>query len=125
MNVSQAQPIPKVTSEDVERIVRRDFSADDYDTVMTILSGYGMEDWHRERIRVQIAALKIADGSVDKLRSCIDCAKSDYRDALAAAEYPAYCKSAWDLPFAERDRIIDADWRQYEDWLKRSVRSDP
>ena len=70
------QPIPQVTPVDVERIVRRDFSADDYATVMTILDGYGRENWHRERERVQLAALKVANASIEKLRACIESAGS-------------------------------------------------
>jgi hypothetical protein len=94
------QPIPQVTPVDVERVVRRDFSDDDYATVMTILNDYGRENWHRERTRVQLAALKVANANVQKRRACIESANRDYRDALAAAEYPAYCKMAWgqDLP---------------------------
>jgi len=49
-------------------------------------------------------------------------AKRDYRDALAAAEYPAYCKIGFrvqELPEKDRRRIIDQDWRQYEEWLKK------
>jgi hypothetical protein len=44
------------------------------------------------------------------------------RDALAAAEYPAYCKTGFqvrELPAEQRRRIIDGDWRQYEEWLKK------
>jgi hypothetical protein len=87
-----------------------------------MLSEYGTEKWHREPIRVQLAALKVANGSVQKLRACIESAKRDYRDALAAAEYPAYFKIGFrvrELPAEERSRIIDSDWRQYEEWLKR------
>lgn len=115
-----AQPIPHVTPVDIERVVSRDYSNDDYATVMTILNDYGTENWHRERTRVQLAALKVANASVQKLRARIESAKQDYRDALAAAEYPAYCKTArvQDLPAEEKGSIIESDWWQYEDWLK-------
>ena len=117
-----SQPVPQVTPEDVERIVRRDFRTDEYGTVTAMLSEYGTEKWHREPARAQLAALKVASGSVQKLRGCIDSAKRDYRDALAVAEYPAYFKigvRVRPLPEKERRQIIDEDWRQYEDWLKR------
>ena len=87
-----------------------------------MLNEYGTEKWHREPTRVQLAALKVANGSVQKLRASIDSAKRDYRDTLAAAEYPAYFKIGFrvrELPEKERRRIIDEDWRQYEEWLKR------
>lgn len=90
---------------------------------MSIVHDYGTQDWHREPTRVRLAALKMADGNVQKLRSCIESAKRDYRDALAAAEYPAYCKLKWgkSILAEERDRIFASDWRQYEEWLNRSV----
>jgi hypothetical protein len=119
---SISQPVPQVTPDDVERIVCRDFGADEYTTVSGMLSEYGTEKWHREPTRVRLAALKVANGSVQKLRLCIDAAKRDYRDALAAAEYPAYHKSGFravKLPENDRRRIIEDDWRQYEDWLRR------
>ena len=117
-----SQPIPQVTPDDVERVVCRDFTAYEYAAVTAMLGEYGTERWHREPTRVQLAALKVANGSLDKLRACIDSAKRDYRDALAAAEYPAYFKIGFpirELPKKERRRIIDEDWRQYEDWLKK------
>lgn len=117
-----SQPIPQVTPDDVERVVRRDFPADEYTTVTAMLNEYGTEKWHRGPARVQLAALKVANGNVQKLRACIDSAKSDYRDALVAAEYPSYRKIGFrvrELPENERHRIIGEDWRQYEEWLKR------
>lgn len=116
------QPVPQVSGGDVKRVARRDFSADEYGPVMATPCEYGTEKWHREPARVQLAALKVANGSVRKLRACIESAKRDYRDALAAAEYPAYCKIGFrvrELPAEEQGRIIDSDWRQYEEWLKR------
>ena len=115
------QPTPTVTRADVERVVRRDFPPDDYDSVMTILAEYGAERWHRELHRVQLAVLKLAAGSLDALRPEIETAKRDYRDVLAYAEYPAYMKKSFrisQLPAEEQRKIIDEDWRQYETWLK-------
>jgi hypothetical protein len=89
------QRIPQVTAEEVQRVVYQDFSADEYASVMAILSEYGTEKWHRETTRVQLATLKVANGSVEKLRACVASAKRDCRDALAAAEFPAYCKTGF------------------------------
>ena len=117
-----SQPIPQVTPDDVERVVCRDFTADEYATVTAMLNEYGTEKWHREPTRVRLAALKVANGSVQKLRACVESAKRDYRDALAAAEFPAYFKIGFrvrELPEKERRRIIGDDWRQYEEWLRR------
>jgi hypothetical protein len=55
----QHQPIPKVTSNDVERIVRRDYSETQFDSVMAVLNGYEESaSGRRELPRVQLAALK-------------------------------------------------------------------
>jgi hypothetical protein len=70
---------------------------------------------------VQLAVLKLANGSLEKLRSNLESAKRDYRDILAYAEYPEYLKKGLrirELPADEELRIIDNDWRQYEAWLE-------
>lgn len=50
----------------------RDFPAEEFASVMAIVSEYGTEKGHRERTRVQLAALKVANGSLPRLRACID-----------------------------------------------------
>jgi hypothetical protein len=114
------QPIPNVTSADVERVVRRDFPADRVAEVLAMLGEYGTEGWQREPYRVRLATLKLAAGSIERLRYQIEGAKCDYRDVLAPAEYPSYCERvvrSGKLPSDEEKRIIDADWMQYQDWL--------
>jgi len=116
------QPHPNITGADVERIVRRDFPADRVDEVFAMLNEYGREDWHPEIDRVRMATLKLAAGSVEQLRMHIGAAKMDFRDVLSVAEYPGYTKKWFridKLPEEERQRIIDADWKQYQDWLTR------
>ena len=116
------QPTPDVTGADVERVVRRDFPAGHVAGVLALLDEYGTESWHREIDRVRLAALKLAGGRLDGLRLQVEGAKCDYRDLLAAAEYPGYCRlvpPSGEPPSGEAQRIIDADWRQYQDWLNR------
>jgi hypothetical protein len=47
-------------------------------------------------------------------------AKSDYRDALAAAEYPHELRASGRIEpsAAEMDRIRQEDRRQYLDWIR-------
>ena len=114
------QPIPAVTAEDVERIVWRDFAPDEIETVMTLLGEY--DESRQEPIRVRLAALKLADGDLEKLRAHIQLALRDYRDALAAAEYPVYMKTGFrvgKLAEDQKARIVEDDWRQYEEWMRR------
>jgi|SRR5579864_3736624 hypothetical protein len=118
------QPTPVVNSDDVVRIVRRDFPAEQYADVMATLHEYGTEKWQQGIPRVQLAALKLADGNLTKLRRCISTATTDYRDVLAPAEYPGYLREVSSArrpgPDAkEVQRIIDDDWAQYEAWLNK------
>jgi hypothetical protein len=114
------QPTAKVTSADVERIVRRDFDTDRVVEVLALLEQYGAETGHREVHRVRAAALKLAAGSVERLRIEIETAKLDYRDVLASAEYPGYGSvRIAELPADEQRRVVDADWKQYREWFER------
>jgi hypothetical protein len=116
------QPVPRVTEADVERVVRRDFPSGDHGGVLDVLHQYGTEPWQREESRVRLAALKLADGDAEQLRRHIEVAKRDYRDVLAAAEYPGYMRDippAEDVPAEEKQRVIDRDRAQYEAWLRR------
>jgi hypothetical protein len=118
---SMTQPTPSVTEADVERIVRRDFPPEQFQTVMSILDEYGHEKWMREKPRVQLAVLKLASGNLQTLRREMETAKCDYRDVLSPAEYPLYSKK-WSrmksLSEEEKQQIIDSDWQQYDRWLK-------
>jgi hypothetical protein len=116
------QPTPTVTDADVERIVRRDFPTAIFDDVLAMLHEFGTEQWEREAPRVRLAALKLAAGDIKGLRYAIGLAKCDYRDVLAQAEYPSYIKHVpptGRLSAAEVQKIINADWNQYHDWLTR------
>ena len=116
------QPHPDVTAADIERLVRRDFAPEHVDHVLSVLDEYGTEDWHREPERVRAAVLKLAAGSLEQLRMHIAAAKMDFRDVLSDAEYPLYTKRWFHidkLSEDERQRIIDSDWKQYQDWFNR------
>ena len=92
------QPMSDVTDNDVIRVVRRDFP-DDADAVLMALKPYGTENWQREIHRVRSAILKLSTGDVAKVASNTRNACRDYRDVLAAAEYPEYMGASMrDLP---------------------------
>ncbi len=119
------RPLPDVTQEDVGRIVRRDFPAAQFHDVIAILGEFDNK-WESTRIRVRLAALKLADGNLDAVKKQMAFANQDYRDVIVAAAYPGYWKatpSVRELPRKlskkERQQIIDADWNQYQDWLRK------
>jgi hypothetical protein len=109
------QQVPKVTRKHVERIVRRDFPAEQFSSVFSILDEYE-SDSESGRARVQLAILKLADRQMDALRERVKEAKSDYRDVIASAEYPS---SRWDtfkLAAEEKKQIYSKDWQAYLAW---------
>jgi hypothetical protein len=110
------QPVPKVTKKHVERIVHRDFPAEQFADVMAILGEYGKENWQPEVERVQLDVLKLANGKMDVLRKRIEDAKSDYRDVISWAEYPNCRWDTSNLPAEEQKQIYAKDWKQYLDW---------
>jgi hypothetical protein len=115
------QPIPDVSATDVERIVRRKFLKDEFDSATAELGQYADGPWPRECPRVQLAALKLAQGDLQSLRRHIANAERDYRDVLAAAEYPRYMSAGMfrvrKLSRKEQQRIVDSDWDQDQRWL--------
>jgi len=123
MRTSQTinQPTACVSAGDVERIVRRDFPKEHVNPVMETLGNYARESGSRELARVQAAALKLAQGDLENLQKWIYAATRDYRDVLAAAEYPQCIQRGMfalrELPAKEQQQIIDNDWKQYQEWL--------
>ncbi len=75
------------TRVEVLSAINRTFPDEDIHVIMNLLDTYGVESYERERERVQLAILKLSDGSVDRLLDLIRLAKIDYRDVLLWAEY--------------------------------------
>jgi hypothetical protein len=70
----------------IEDWIKRYFAKEQLAEVLDILSEYGIKEWHREEERVKRDAVIISRGSIDKLRSTIRLAMSDYRDVLIGEE---------------------------------------
>ena len=75
-NDIMSQRIPVLTDADLLRIVKRDFLACEHAEAISVLSGYSYD----ESLRVKIACLKIANGSLDELKHAVDNAMIDMRD---------------------------------------------
>jgi len=105
---------------DVDRIIRRDFSVEQYDAVFSILQKIG----EPEVPRVQLAVLKLAGGDIEQVVKYTEVARSDYRDILMWAEYPEMGRYSWSI-FADkeaaefRETSYARDWEQYQRWLNR------
>jgi hypothetical protein len=108
----------ELTAELVDALVARLFRPEVRAEAAALLAQYGTQAHEREEIRVRVAAVKLSDGSLDRLRDLITRAKQDYRDVLAWAEYPEEMRGlTWRLPAAEQARIRAADRAQYLAWL--------
>jgi hypothetical protein len=108
----------ELTAALVEALIARLFRPEVRAEAANVLAHYGTEAHEREEIRVRVAALKLSEGSLDRLRELMASAKQDYRDVLAWAEYPEELRSpTWRLPAAEQARIRTADRAQYLAWL--------
>ena len=66
--------------------IRRYYSAEQMPDVMTVLSQYGSETWHREPDRVKRDAVIVSRGRLDALKDTIRLAMQDYRDVLIGEE---------------------------------------
>ena len=114
-----SQPTPEISPEDVERILHRDYAAEEVAAARLQLERYGSESWQHATDRVRLAALKLADGDLRRLRTEIDTACVDYRDVIGPAEYPRYlARGGPGLDDATRREIFDADWEEYQQWLR-------
>lgn len=91
------------------------FGPADREAVLGILADGG------DSPRVQMAILKLAGGSVDEVLKWVIQARTDYRDVLAAAEYPRATRTSSEmrdiLAESERDRIRRLDRDDYLAWL--------
>jgi hypothetical protein len=117
-------PVPRVTEEDVLRVIRRDFPSEAPEGVLEALSEYA---WDREPHRVHLAILKLSAGSLEKVQENVRVANTDYRDVLAAAEYPRFMEVGFTgverMTETEVEEMQAADWRDYQAWLKPQNRA--
>jgi hypothetical protein len=86
-----------------------DFSPEEQDEVLEILSLYGAQDYERENDRVLLAVLNLSKGSKEAVWDYLDRAMKDYRDVLYWSEYPE--ESRLDTP----EKI--AQFRKLCEWL--------
>jgi hypothetical protein len=118
------EPVPKVTEDDVRRIIARDFGEAGLSEAFSILNEYGKQEWNDpDNPRVRLAILKLADGDLQLLAEHTEAATQDRRDVLAWAEYPRWAE---EIGFENTSRsleqeVIRADWHQYCQWLGREA----
>jgi hypothetical protein len=84
------------------------------------LSRYGEEPHHAEPGRVRLGILYLVAQQPNKLDRYLQLADEDYRDLLAAAEYP-YSRSRWSLKKQDPKkyrRLQQQERGEYEAWVE-------
>lgn len=99
------------TREEVLAAVAASFPGRDPAPILALLDRYGTEPWERERERVQLAILALAEGDAPKLGDLVDAAKRDYRDVLAWAVSPPLTKEEGERE-QRRVRELLERWRR-------------
>jgi hypothetical protein len=82
-----------------------------------ILDAYGEESSEEGANRVRLAILKLSKPSLESVREYTQCARVDFRDVLAWAEYPNQIKNPPLKDEEKRKALIEQDRKQYEKWL--------
>lgn len=106
---------------DLERKLRSLFPNDGLrNAARAALRRYGAATWHHEADRVRLAILKLAGPDLTAIDRRVDEAIVDYRDTLAAAEFPAYAALGphVDGSSPEAQAAIKADREQYSAWVE-------
>jgi hypothetical protein len=119
-------PDPRALADEVESKVAATWPSDaDRARARGVLGRYGAAPHEREVDRVQLAIIKLAEGSLDELEKMAAAAKTDYRDVLMWAEYPEEASATWSVgPHLSGDqkrelaRIRKRDREQYDRWRR-------
>ena len=110
------QPTPDVSFEDVERVVARDFPAEEQEEIHALIRQVDV----REKARVILACLKNSGGDIARVRNDLGNASGYWREIISSAEYPNYEKEVFridKLSEVEKQRLYEKDWSQYQEWL--------
>jgi ribosomal protein L12E/L44/L45/RPP1/RPP2 len=83
-----------------------------------ILDGYGVEKHEPEPERVRLAILKLSGNDMNEIIKTTKSAKVDFRDVLAWAEYPRQSKKRPMPEGPNKQKLIEADREEYEQWVK-------
>ena len=113
---------PYFRREVVERKVKSLFPNQDHAQILQLLDSDIL--YFSELERMQLAILKLSNGNLDQLHHYIDVAKSesDFMKVIQLAENPQSSVKDIDdkdLFWGEHKRLIESDFRQYLNWLKK------
>lgn len=78
--------------EDVVEALKTQFPAEPLTSLLDLVDEYGRQPFEQDAEPIQVAAIRLSEGNIDRLREWIAEAKLDYRDVLMAyaARFGAY-----------------------------------
>src|SRR6478609_1297711 len=109
------QPVPRVSRDDVLRIIARDFPPEHHDAILRDLDVLK----NPEIPRVQLAVLKLVNGRLAELPRHLEMARVDYRDVLMWAADPAAGNLGVRATPEANQGAYRTDWEEYRTWLQR------
>ncbi len=112
-----SQPVPSVDIGDVSRVLQRDFPSH----ILKAAQGE-LDALTDTTARTAIAVLKLANGSLDRLREAVQLSNKDVRDVISNAEYSRFVSLSAPTN-SERSSAINADWAEYSTWLQAKAPS--
>ena len=110
------QFVPDVSDSDVERVITRDWPAEEHEAIRAMIGQVKV----RETPRVILACLKTSNGDTQRLKRNLADAPGYYREIIGDAEYPNYMRKVFridKLTDAEQLALIEKDKKQYLNWL--------
>ena len=107
------------SADTVKKAVDRVWEGDHRQAALTVLDRVSDYGGAAHRSRIQVAAIKLSGGDLDRLDDWVQAANADFRDVLAAAEYPGQFEAGF-LPLSDprQVKLGEADLIQYKLWLK-------
>lgn len=116
------QPVAKISEEDLTFLIHREFPAE-AELVRTKLNLI-KSNTEKGKNRIAASVLKLAGGSLDKIDKLVRKANEDFRDIVAAAEYPrTFSYSFGERGDEERKKDYLEDWEEFSAWKERKTQN--
>jgi hypothetical protein len=112
------EPASKISDKTLERLLEREFGsrAGEVNQKLQRINS----DSPNGKNRFSAAILKLANSDFEKIDYYINLCNDDFRDVVAAAEYPERMKFAFHkIARWKKRQIYLSDWNQYSRWLRK------
>ena len=119
MNNNKTQQVAKISTDHLAKLILREFPKD-VELVTSKLEQVKSDSEAGQR-RISAAILKLANRELNELDSLIDKANFDFRDIIAAVEYPRNSQRMFDERTTKEqlETEYQNDWDDYSTWLNK------